>query len=141
MEQLIEFAGNHFFLVAAFFALLALIVFNEVRRLTQGFNDVSTQEATRMLNRERAVLLDVRDDQEYGEGHIANSIHIPLKDLSTNLGKLEKHKNKPIIAYCRSGNRSATACRQLQKQGFETVYNLHGGVIAWQKDNLPLTKQ
>lgn len=141
MEQLIEFAGNHPYLVGSFFALLTLFVFNEFKRSARGYSEVSPQEATRMINHDKAVLVDVRDDKEYAQGHIINALHIPLGDLSSNTGKLEKHKKKPIIAYCRSGNQSGTACRQLQKDGFENVYNLRGGVQAWQKDNLPLTRQ
>lgn len=73
-------------------------------------------------------------------GHIINSVHIPLGTLNNRLNELEKYKSRPIIVGCRSGQRSAAACTTLKKQGFETVYNLSGGVMGWQNANLPLTK-
>jgi rhodanese-related sulfurtransferase len=91
-----------------------------------------------MINHQDAVLIDVREDGEFAEGHILNAIHIPLGALSANLNRLEKYRNAPIIVGCRSGNRSAHACRLLKKKGFENVYNLHGGILAWQNANLPV---
>ena len=88
-----------------------------------------------------AVVLDVREDNEYLKGHIINSVHIPLSYLSNRIGELDKHKDKPIIVSCRSGQRSGQACAMLKKQGFENVYNLSGGMMAWQNDNLPVTKK
>ncbi|MGD2084341.1 MAG: rhodanese-like domain-containing protein, partial [Chromatiales bacterium] len=54
-------------------------------------------------------------------------------------GSLKKFKNRPIVVSCRSGAQSATACRQLRKEGFERVYNLHGGILAWESANLPVS--
>jgi len=141
MEQLIEFVGNHLVLSLTFVGLLVLLVVTEFRRRGQGFNDLSPMEATQMMNRRPTVLLDVREDREYEEGHIVNAVHIPLGQLNDRLGELEKYKNKVIIAYCRTGHRSATASARLHKQGFESVYNLRGGITAWQRENLPLTRK
>jgi rhodanese-related sulfurtransferase len=98
-------------------------------------------DATQLINHKNAILVDVRDVNDYREGHIINALHIPLADLDSHGKKLEKYKEKALITYCRSGQRSATACARLQKQGFTSVYNLRGGVMAWQKDNLPLTRE
>lgn len=140
MDQLVEFIGNHFILSAAFAALLTLLVVSEIKRATRGFNDLSPADATRMINRQNAVLLDVRSMEEHKNGAIVNSIHIPLESLSTQIKKLEKYKSKPIIAYCQSGQRSSTACAQLRKEGFEQIYHLRGGLLAWQRDSLPLVQ-
>jgi rhodanese-related sulfurtransferase len=96
--------------------------------------------ATQMINQQNALVLDIRQDNEYVGGHIINATHIPLSHLKDRLGELEKHKNKPVIAVCRSGHRSSGACVTLKKAGFESVYNLSGGVLAWESANLPLTK-
>jgi len=85
-------------------------------------------------------VLDVRESSEYDAGHVLNSKLLPLGKLKERMGELEKFKNQPIVVVCRSGNRSGTACFILGKQGFNQVYNLAGGVQAWQKSNLPLEK-
>ncbi|HBE93370.1 MAG TPA: rhodanese-like domain-containing protein, partial [Gammaproteobacteria bacterium] len=66
--------------------------------------------------------------------------HIPLSSFKKNIGQIEKYKNKPVVVYCRSGQRSIGPAGTLKKAGFERVYNLTGGMIAWQKDSLPIQK-
>jgi rhodanese-related sulfurtransferase len=88
-----------------------------------------------------ALVLDVREDKEWAEGHIPNAKHIPLGQLSKRISELDKYKDKPIVVSCRSGHRSATACRTLKKDGFEQTHNLMGGIIAWENANLPVTKK
>lgn len=138
--QLSEFVVRHWELVAAFVAVLALLVGNEIQRKLRGIRDVGPMEATQMLNHKDALLLDVREDKEYREGHIGDAVHIPLAALAGRVGELEKHKSRPVVAYCRSGQRSARAGAMLRKQGFE-VYNLGGGIMAWQNANLPTTRK
>jgi rhodanese-related sulfurtransferase len=67
-------------------------------------------------------------------------MHIPLGQLSSQTAKLEKFREKPIIATCRTGHRSASACMALRKQGFEKIYNLSGGMLAWESASLPISK-
>ena len=93
------------------------------------------------MNNDDVIVLDVRESSEYSAGHIRDSIHIPIGSLSKRLNELDKFKNKKVLAYCRSGNRSNTACRTLSKQGFENVNNMSGGVISWTAANLPLSKK
>jgi GrxC family glutaredoxin len=100
---------------------------------------IAPMEAIRIINHQDALVLDVRTDKEFNEGHVLDSLHIPLGVLSSRLGELEGYKDQPIIVACRSGARSAQACGILNKQGFAETYNLSGGVMAWQSANLPLT--
>jgi rhodanese-related sulfurtransferase len=141
MEQIIEFTGNHTMLVAAFAIVLAMLIGNEVSRFTRGFNDISPTDVTKLMNHETAILLDIRTAAENREGHIINSKHIPTSELVTRMPELEKHRQNHVIAYCRSGNRSVAACKILKKNGFENVYNLGGGIMAWESANLPVTKK
>lgn len=140
MEQFIEFVGNHPNLFLAFGVVSGLLIWNIWGEQITGIKSLLPQEATLLINHEEAIILDVRDDNEYIQGHILNSIHIPLNTLSDKIGRLDKYRNRPIIASCMSGNRSARACSTLKKNGFEKVHNLKGGVIAWQNANLPLIK-
>ncbi|MGA7801735.1 MAG: rhodanese-like domain-containing protein [Gammaproteobacteria bacterium] len=138
--QLSEFVVRHWELVAALAALLTLLVGNEIQRKLRGIKDVGPVETTQMLNHKDALLLDVREEKEYRDGHIGEAVHIPLAALAGRIGELDKYKSRPVVAYCRSGQRSARAGAMLRKQGFE-VYNLGGGMMAWQNANLPTTRK
>jgi len=127
-------------LVAAFVIVLGMIISSEISRMTRGFDDISPNDATRLMNHETAVLVDTRTSAENRDGHIINSKHIPTTELKTRMSELDRHKQDHVIAYCRSGSRSVAACKILKSQGFEHVHNLGGGIMAWESANLPTTK-
>lgn len=141
MAQFIEFAGNHLVLVAALAVIAALIIKTEIGLKLSKVPQLNVNDAVRLMNNEDIVLLDVRENNEYSGGHIRNSIHIPMSALTKRMSELEKYKNRTILAICRSGARSNTACRTLSKQGFEKVNNLAGGIVSWTSANLPLSKK
>ena len=105
-----------------------------------GIKEVDHIAAMQLLNHKNALVLDVREQGEYDSGHILSSKLIPLGKLKERLGELEKYRERPVVVVCRSGQRSASACAMLGKQGFTQAYNLNGGIIAWQKASLPLEK-
>ncbi len=139
-EQLLEFAGNHTLLVSAFFIVLSALIWNLVSD-PGGKNAVDPLTATALINHEDAVVLDVRSMAEFKDGHIVNSVNIPLNGLGANIKQLEKHRAKPIVTVCRSGSRSGSACSLLRKNGFENVKNLRGGIMAWESANLPVKRK
>ena len=139
-QQFIEFVGNHTGWFIALGVVFGLLVWSFLGDLVTGAKPLLPNEATLLINHENAVVLDVREDNEYAQGHILNAVHIPLSTLSNKMERLEKYRNRPIIASCMSGNRSGRACGMLKKNGFEKVHNLKGGIIAWQNANLPLAK-
>lgn len=139
MEQLLEFAGNHPLLITALVVVVGLLALNLATG--GGKNNIEPQQATLMINHEDAVIVDVRPMADFNEGHIVNAVNMPINGFAKAVGRLEKHKHKPIVVSCRSGNQSQLACRQLRKAGFERVYNLRGGMMAWQAANLPTTKK
>jgi rhodanese-related sulfurtransferase len=106
----------------------------------RGVKEVDTVAALQLINHKDAIVLDVREPNEYASGHVLNSKHIPLGKLKERMGELEKYKDRPVVVVCRSGNRSGTACFLLGRQGFTQAHNLAGGVQAWQKNKLPLEK-
>ncbi len=106
----------------------------------RGIKEIDHIGAMQLMNHKSALLLDVREQSEYDSGHILSSKLVPLGKLGARLGELEKYRERPIIVVCRSGMRSASACALLSKQGFAQVYNLNGGVTAWQKASLPLER-
>ncbi len=104
-----------------------------------GSQGLSPAQATLLMNREDAVVIDVRETGEWSSGHIAGARHITLGQLDKRLSEIEKFKGRPIIVCCASGNRSSSACSQLKKAGFDKVYNLSGGISAWLEASLPVT--
>ena len=139
MDRLIEFISSHPILAAAFVAILGMLIWHEIRLRTSGVKAVSPAEAVGLMNAENAAFLDVREPGEVAGGRIGRADHVPLSSLSKRMGELDTLKSRPVIAYCRSGSRSATACKQLRKAGFESVYNLAGGITAWQNADLPIS--
>jgi rhodanese-related sulfurtransferase len=138
MAQLVEFVGNHWVLVLALVVILSLLVYN----LSVGSKGaVDPLSATAMINHQDAVVVDVRPNADFAQGHIINSINIPINGFSKQISTLDKHKERPIIVSCRSGAQSSQACAQLRKQGYQQVYNLRGGILAWQNANLPISKK
>lgn len=108
--------------------------------LRRAGNDLNTTQATQLINREDAVIIDVRDSHEYAAGHLPNARNIPLKDLASRAGELESLKEQALLLVCASGVRSGQACAQLQKLGFAKLNNLDGGVHAWEKAGLPIKR-
>lgn len=104
-----------------------------------GAANLTPAEATLLMNREDALVLDVRETGEWGTGHITGARHITIAQLEKRLSELDKFKDKPIIVVCATGNRSSSACGQLKKHGFAKVFSLGGGVSSWRDANLPLT--
>ena len=141
MEQLGTFVVHHWGLFAALAMILVLLALVSLGPMLQGVKQVDPAEAIRLLNHDGGVILDVREDSEYQEGHILNAVHVPLGRLKDQLQRLEKYKQRPVIMVCRSGQRSADATSLLLKSGFATIYNLKGGLLAWKNANLPLTRR
>jgi len=108
--------------------------------LRKGIGGVSTLQATQLMNRDDALVLDLRLAAEFAKGHILGARGIPLADLERRAGELDKHKTKPVILYCGDGNRAGSAAALLRKHGFANVVNLTGGYAAWQQAGLPVEK-
>jgi rhodanese-related sulfurtransferase len=140
MPRLLEFVINHWDLFLALAIILFMMFSGGLGSRLRGFKELNAQQAVQLLNHSNALMLDVREDSEYKDGHIIDALHIPLGKLGERMGELEKFREKSIIVSCRSGHRSSNACAKLRKSGFETVYNLKGGVMAWQSAGLPLQK-
>jgi len=98
---------------------------------------VSVQQAASMSGLQQAVIIDVREDDEWQQQHIPNAVHIPLSQLPLRMSELDQYKNSAVITQCRSGKRSSKAASLLKVSGFSQVYNMDGGLIAWQKAGLP----
>ena len=134
-----KFVLDNIFLIAVAFVSGAMLVWPLVRR-GGGGPSVNTLEARQMINRQDALVLDVREQAEYAQSHILNSRGLPLSQIEARLGDIEKFKAKPVIVCCASGHRSNTAAALMRKHGFSSVFNLSGGFAAWQQAGLPVQK-
>ncbi len=103
--------------------------------------EVSAFEAVQLINRQEALVLDVRDTGEFEAGHITNAKHVPERQLAERLKELEKYKERPLIVTCRTGMRSGAAVEILRRGGFAAAVNLRGGLGAWQQAGMPLEKR
>ncbi|HWU82527.1 MAG TPA: rhodanese-like domain-containing protein [Methylophilaceae bacterium] len=118
-----------------------MLLWPMLKRGASGVANLSPTEAVLLINRSNAVVLDVREASEYAQGHIPDARHIPLAQLGDRLKELVKYKEKPLLLHCQGGVRSAKACDLLVKQGFAKLYNLQGGLNAWQQAKLPVVKE
>ena len=140
MERLPEFIANHLWLVSLFVAILALLLWNIFGSAMSGLVQVGPAEVTRMLNHEKALLLDLRANADYSAGHILSARNIPVAELENRQKELQKHKSAPIILCCNRDADGVRAGRVLKIAGFEKIYSLKGGLEAWRNANLPLAR-
>jgi rhodanese-related sulfurtransferase len=139
MQRLLEYIGNHYYLAgAALLAALAVVALELKERLS-GFAALSAAQAVRLMN-QGALVLDLRSKEAFEAGHIGDARNIPASELESSVDSLKKWRDRAVITYCDSGVSAGSAVRTLTKLGFTKVFNLEGGVNAWIKDNLPLTK-
>lgn len=141
MPELLPFIQANVLLVGVLAVLLALTVGVEVQRLTKSYRDVSPDEAVNLINRENAVVLDLREDSEAADRTILNARHVPFSALSQRLDELKALKDVPLVAFCANGLKAPGACRLLKKRDFSKVYHLKGGLAAWEQANKPLVKK
>lgn len=141
VDRLPEFFQNNPLLCMAFLAILGGLAWTFLQGSARGVRKLSPSDVTRLINHEDAVVLDVRSDGEFRQGHIVNAMNIPDSQLSDRIDKLNKFRSRPIIATCRTGQISVKAGGKLAAHGFEKVYSLSGGILAWESASLPLTKK
>lgn len=137
--MLLEFLQKNILLVAAAVGSGAMLLWPLIRGGAGG-GSVSTLEATQLINRQDALVLDVREPARFAEGHILGARNMPLADLAKRAGELEKFKNRPVIVACDSGASSARAVRELKARGFANAVSLAGGFRAWLQGGLPMEK-
>ena len=140
MDRYIEFATNHWMLVIALGVVTILLLQDLLESALQKFGSISPTLAVALMNNEDTTVFDVREENEFTSGHIENAINTPFGKLEEHVKNLQDYKNSPIIVACKTGSRSAPACRKLSKLGFTKINNLAGGIQSWEENKLPLVK-
>jgi len=112
--------------------------------LTGGRSDYATNvtpnEAVLLMNRAKTLILDVREEDEFKEGHIQGAKHVPLGELQNRLSEFSKQKSKPILVHCQRGMRSKSACKILAANEFTQLHQLEGGIDKWVEAKMPVVK-
>lgn len=137
VEQIFEFISNHYILVSAFVFLLVAFVINEGKL---GGAAITPTNLVNLVNREGAVLVDIRDTKEYSSGHIAGALSMPISSIDARIGELESYKDKPVVLVCKMGQHASAVGRKLKALGFENVRRLSGGMAEWTASSLPMVK-
>ena len=134
MDRYLEFILNHYILSLALAVVTYLLIQELFDTAFKKFGAISPLLAVAKMNDTDTLVIDVRDEPDFIQGHIEQSLNTPLGKLSEHLESLAAHKNKPILIACQTGTRSASAGKILTKEGFEQVFVITGGMEAWQND-------
>jgi len=136
----LQFVVNNWMLVLVAVVSGGMLVWPLIQRRFSPVREIGVQGATQLINRSDALILDLRETQEYEGGRLPRAVHIPLSQLSSRGQELVKFVGRPLIAYCERGNRSRAAASALAKLGFSEIFVLHGGLRAWADAGMPLEK-
>jgi rhodanese-related sulfurtransferase len=138
MAQILEFAGNHPYLVGAFLGLLVLVVTTEIRARAGGA-EVAPTDAVRLINA-GATVVDIRPPERFAAGHIIGAVNIPVEHLGPKAEEVAKRKDRPVLVYCETGAGSARAAATLRKAQYPNGVRLQGGMVGWERENLPVER-
>ena len=142
MQEYIEFISNNLMMSFAWVAVATMLIHSLIKDKISGIKVISTQEATQLINKQDAIIVDVRTKEEFQSGHIVNAKHITLSQIEEgSFSSIENNKQTPIIVVCESGTRSSSAAAKLVKAEFTQVASLSTGMSGWRTANLPTTKK
>ena len=137
MDKLLLFTGEHTVLVTLLMISFFVLVFSELRRKASGMVAVDPTAAVALINAD-GLVLDLRNQEAFSRGHIVNAKNIPLDQLEANKAKIERYKNKPVVAVCDAGLSATRAVASLRNDGFVSAYTLKGGMNSWTQAGMPV---
>ena len=140
LAELTAFAGRHPILSLAFVGLAVAIVLNELSGLFRGYKALRPAGLTALVNRDNALVVDLRPIGDFEKGHIPGSKNVQMSQFDPEARHLAAAKSLPVVLVCKAGQVAGGAAKRLRKAGFEHVYVLDGGIGAWQQAGLPLAK-
>ena len=135
MALFLEFLAQEWILVLALLVVAAMLAWHEARKAGPS---VTPQQAINLINSEQGVFVDLRDNADFRQGHIIDTLHIPSSKLEERMAELVKYKEKPVVLVCKLGQQSGAASKQLKAAGFSRVYKMTGGMMEWSNLQLPV---
>jgi rhodanese-related sulfurtransferase len=140
LAELIAFAGRHPILSLALGGITLALVYNEIAGRMSGIRRLGPAQLTALINRDNALVVDVRPIAEFEKGHIAGSKNVQMSQFDPENKQLAPAKALPVVLVCKVGQTADGAAKRLRKAGFSSVSVLEGGIQAWQGADLPLVK-
>jgi rhodanese-related sulfurtransferase len=139
-EDLLAFAGRHPLLSLGLAGITLALIGNELSVLFRGYKALRPAELTGLVNRDNALVVDLRPAGEFEKGHIPGAKNVQMAQFDPEHKSLAAARTLPVVVVCRTGQTAAGAAKRLRKAGFGKVYTLDGGIAAWQQADLPLVK-
>ncbi|MEH6551904.1 MAG: rhodanese-like domain-containing protein [Pseudomonadales bacterium] len=136
MELFFQFASYNWYWFGLLALLIAVLLQYENKKAGPSIN---TQNLTRLVNKEEAVVIDLRSSAEFDKGHVVNAVNLSFEKLGKDSSELDKYKEKPVILVCKMGQSAGSIAKKLRVEGFQT-YRLSGGMTEWSAQGLPLVK-
>ena len=137
MQDFIGFAQENWVLLVLWVSAAGTLYYTETKKAGKSVN---TTEATRMINRERGLILDIREQKEVRQSHIAGAYNLPASVFDKKLSELDRYKTHPVVVVCKMGTSAGSIAKTLKKRGFEQVVRLAGGMSEWTASSLPVKK-
>lgn len=135
-----EFFKENILLIGLAVASGLALLWPMLNRSAAGSALVSVTEAVMLMSRKSTLVLDVREPDEFAQGHLQGARNVPLAQLAERSKELEKFRDKPVLVVCQRGSRARTACRMLKGQQFTSLHQLKGGMQAWLDAKMPTGK-
>jgi rhodanese-related sulfurtransferase len=140
LADLMAFAGRHPLLSLALAGLTLALIYNELAGRLSGVRRIGPAQLTALINRDNALVVDLRPVADFEKGHIASAKNVQMSQFDPENKQLVAAKALPVVLVCKAGESASGAAKRLRKSGFTNVSVLEGGVQAWQGADLPLVK-
>ena len=132
------FLIDYWYFSVPLFFFIFLFAYSEMNK---GGKKIEPNELTRLINKENAILIDLRKKEDYEKGHITTALNYPHEEFDNQMHELDKYKEHPIILVCDMGRNSANISEKLKKAEFEKTFRLNGGMMTWTQENLPIIQK
>ena len=140
LPRIPQFIAHHPLLVGAFIVIVLALIGLEGTRRFRGFKELTPAGLTQLINRDNALVVDLRPQADFEKGHIPGSRNVQMSQFDPENKQLVAARSLPVVLVCKAGQTSSGAAARLRKAGFERVFVLEGGIGAWQQADLPLVK-
>ncbi|MDI1252406.1 rhodanese-like domain-containing protein [Thermomonas sp.] len=141
LAELMAFAGLHPYLSLALVGLTLALIYTELAGRLSGVRRIGPAQLTALINRDNALVVDLRPTADFDKGHIAGAKNVQMSQFDPENKQLAPARALPVVLVCKAGETASTAAKRLRKAGFSHVSVLEGGVQAWQAADLPLVKK
>ena len=132
------FLIDYWYFSVPLFFFIFLFAYSEMNK---GGKKIESNELTRLVNKENAILIDLRKKEDYENGHIMTALNYPHQEFDNQMHELNKFKDRPIILVCDMGRNSANIGDKLKNAEFQETFRLNGGMMTWTQENLPVVQK